>query len=199
MIVTVASLKGGVGKTTTAVHIASYLQQRKPTLLIDGDDNRSSLKWHRRGAGLPFTICDEMQGPKFAREFENIVVDTAAGLSGDELETLAEGCDVLVIPCSPDALALDVMSDMVDALRKLKVDRYRILLTMVPPKPNTDGEEAREMLEELGFPLFKGWTRFYLAYKKATAAGVPVYGVKRDPNAKEAWKDYEAVCEELFG
>lgn len=40
MIITVASFKGGVGKTTSAVHLAAYFQQDKPTLLIDGDPNR---------------------------------------------------------------------------------------------------------------------------------------------------------------
>jgi chromosome partitioning protein len=197
MIVTVASFKGGVGKTTSAIHIASYLQQQKPTLLIDGDANRSSLRWHRRGPGLPFKVCDEMQGPRFAREFEHIVIDTAARPSPDELETLTEGCDVLVVPCSPDALSMDVLGEMVDSLRGVKMERFRVLLTMVPPKPNTDGQEAKETLEELGFPLLEGFVRWYHAFKKAAVAGVPVCDVKRDPNAREAWRDYETVCREL--
>jgi chromosome partitioning protein len=48
MILTVASFKGGVGKTTTAVHLAAYLQKKSPTLLIDGDPNRSASKWTTR-------------------------------------------------------------------------------------------------------------------------------------------------------
>ena len=39
MIVTVASFKGGVGKTTTALHLAAYCQTLAPTLLVDGDLN----------------------------------------------------------------------------------------------------------------------------------------------------------------
>jgi chromosome partitioning protein len=198
MIVTVTSFKGGVGKTTSAIHIAAFLQRHKPTLLIDGDANRSSLRWHRRGPGLPFKVCDEVQGPKYARQFEHIVIDTAARPPEDELQTLADGCDVLVIPCSPDALSLDVLGDMVDALRGINVDRFRVLLTQVPPKPNTDGQEARETIVDLGFPLFDGFIRFFHAHKKAAVAGVPVCDVKKDPNAKEAWKDYEGICRELL-
>ena len=37
MIITVTSYKGGVGKTTTAIHLATYLQTLAPTLLIDGE------------------------------------------------------------------------------------------------------------------------------------------------------------------
>jgi len=63
MFVTVASYKGGAGKTTTAVHLAAYLQRHAPTLMIDGDPNRSATRWAKRGS-MPFTIADEKEGAR---------------------------------------------------------------------------------------------------------------------------------------
>src|SRR4051812_6121066 len=133
MIVTVASFKGGVGKTTTAVHLAAFLQDNAPTMLVDGDPNRSASGWDRKG-GLPFKV-DERQSIRHSRDFEHIVIDTQARPSQEDLTELVKGCDLLVIPATPDSLSLEALLLTVDALQQLNAERYRILLTMVPPKP----------------------------------------------------------------
>lgn len=195
MIITVASFKGGVGKTTTAFHIAAYLNEKAKTLLIDGDPNRSVLSWAARGE-LPFKVVDERSAAMHARQYDHIVIDTEARPEYEDLKALADGCDLLILPTTPDALALDALTLTVDALKKLGTSKFKILLTVVPPRPEKDGEEAREALQEAGLPLFKAEIRRFAAYKKAALAGVPVYKVKA-ANAKEAWDDYKAVGKEI--
>ena len=152
MIITVASFKGGVGKTTTAVHLATYLHAKGETLLIDGDPNRSATGWAKRG-DLPFKVIDERQAAKHAPKYQHIVIDTQARPEQEDLEALAEGCDLLILPTTPDALSLDALMQTVDALKSLGSEQYRILITRIPSKPRRDGEEAREMLREAGLPL----------------------------------------------
>ncbi len=196
MIVTVASFKGGVGKTTTAIHLAAYLSSKAKTLLIDGDLNRSASSWAKRGE-LPFSVIDERQAAKQARHFEHIIIDTQARPEQEDLEALADGCDLLVIPTTPDALSLDAMMLMVNVLGKLGSDRYKVVITIIPPKPSKDGDEARKTLIEASLPLFKTGIRRLVAFQKAALAGVPVYAVD-DPRAKQGWADYQALGWELL-
>ncbi len=195
MIITVTNFKGGVGKTTTALHLAAYLQQDKPTLLIDGDLNRSATGWSKRGE-LPFKVVDERQAARYARSYEHVVIDTQARPSPDDLQALAGGCDLLVIPTTPDMLSIDALMLMVDVLKAMKVSHYRILLTMTPPKPSRDADEARELFLEAGLPVMQNTVRRLVSFQKAALSGVPVYSVK-DPRAQQGWQDYLSVGKEL--
>lgn len=195
MIVTVASFKGGVGKTTTAVHLAAYFQLKSPSLLIDGDPNRSATGWTKRGE-LPFRVADERQAARFSREFEHIVIDTEARPEEDDLKALADGCDLLIIPTTPDAMAIDALIQTVAALEKIGSSRYRILLTIVPPKPSRDGEDARELMRERSLPLFEADVPRLVAFQKAALRGVPVSRVN-DARADAAWQSYFRVGQEI--
>ena len=195
MYITVAGFKGGVGKTTTAVHLAAYFQKKGETLLVDGDPNRSATGWGQRG-NLPFKVVDLMQAARQSPKFEHVIIDTAARPNRDEIEALVEGCDLLVLPTSPDALSIDALFQTVELLQEFGSDRARILLTMVHPKPIKMAQMAREALSDL--PLFDSMVRRYICYEKASLQGVPVYEVK-DRMARIAWGDYMAVGKEILG
>ncbi len=197
MIITVASFKGGVGKSTTSIHLASYFSNegKNNVLLLDGDANRSVSNWAARG-NLPFKVADERHAAKYSRDADHIIIDTAARPNEEDLKTLAEGCDLLILPCVPDVLSLEAMMLTVETLKKLKSDSYKVLLTIVPPKPNRDGDEARKSLLKAELPLFDASIRRFQAYKKAALLGVTVDKVN-DSKSKIAWNDYQDVGKEI--
>ena len=198
MVITVTSYKGGVGKTTTAVHLAAYLQRRAPTLLVDGDAIRSATKWGQRGTGqgLPFKVVTHAQMVSHIRHYEHIIIDTEGNPTDDDFRDLATHCDLLVIPAVPESVATDGLTHTLTKLQELANDRYKVLLTMVPPKPRIEGDQLRAMLVENGIPVFKTEIPRLAAFEKAAAEGVPVYGVK-DGRAARAWDAYEAAGKEI--
>jgi chromosome partitioning protein len=197
MIITVVSYKGGVAKSTTAAHIAAYLQQHHgTTVLIDGDKNRSLMKWAKRGS-FPYPVVDERETPKVSREYKNIVIDTRADPEPEDFEYLAKGCDLLIVPTTPDRLALDALVEIVQTLKGVAPDRYKILITKVPPKPNRSGEQAQGILKEHGLPVLNQMISYLMAFQKAADEGVLVHEVK-DPNAPRAWDEYRKAIEEAL-
>lgn len=195
MIVTVCGFKGGIGKSTSAVHLAAYLAGFAPTVLVDGDPNRSATGWAKRGP-LPFKVVDERQIARAAREHEHVIVDTPARPSREDLEALAAGCDLIVLPTLPNLLDLDALMGIVETLASIGTDKFRVLLTVVPPKPSRDGDEARAALVSAGLPVFTGSIRRATAFTKAAVSGCVVSEVK-DARAAEAWSDYVAVGKEI--
>ena len=74
-------------------------------------------------------------------------MDTEARPGNADFEALAKGCDLLVIPTVPASLDTDMLILTLEAARKLAADKYRVLLTKVPPPPEPDGPQLRAVLQ----------------------------------------------------
>src|SRR5690625_3981010 len=195
MVGTVAAHEGGVAKTTLTVHIAAALQLDAPTLLID-EEGAGATDWAEHGL-LPFETVLESEAAQRYGQYQHHVIDTGARITPALLQSLSGSSDFLVIPTTPDALALSALVKMLEALSALDQRRYGILLTIAPPRPSRDAEDARAVLsEDLGLPVLETVIPRAVAYQKAALAGVTVDEGK-GPRAAEAWSAYQGAVKEI--
>jgi chromosome partitioning protein len=192
MRILIASLKGGVGKTTTAIHLAGVLSEHAKTLLVDADPAMGALEWAARGNGLGFEVV--LPNDAKPKRFEHVVVDTRAQPKAKTLDEFMRKADLLIVPCSPSALALETLPRLQEELKGLPI---KALLTIAPPPPSRDAERAVKRLEWLGLARFQTIMRRYAALEKAAITGCLVRDA-RDPKAQNAWADAQALASEVL-
>ena len=205
MDICVLGLKGGIGKTTTAIHIAAYMQRFGETLLIDADKNGSALQWAEKGL-LPFNVCNVEGSVKHIRKAKHIITDTKARPEKEEIKAVAEEYDLLILPTPPKALDMEALLKTRDMLIDYGTN-YKVLLTITPPPrrrpgggekiPSTKEKEARELLEMEELPIFKSTIYQYTAVEKSPLSGVTVDKYD-DSYSAIAWQCYENLGREIY-
>ena len=106
---------------------------------------------------------------------------------------MLKGCDLLILPTTPDVVSLE---PMLETARALGEASYRALLTIVPSKPSREGEAMGDDLRENSVPIFEAMIRRAAGFQKAALAGIPIKAMTgRD---RLSWLDYEAVGKEIM-
>jgi chromosome partitioning protein len=199
VIITIAAYKGGVGKTTTAVMVAGVLSATKPTLLVDRDRVQGALRWYRKGT-FPFAaVGTDDTTADLIRRYRlegNVVIDTPAAPRPEELVAFGNLSDVVLIPSTPDALAIEALVDTVRDLRRADVP-FRIVLVAVPPFPSREGPRARAAFKGAGLPVLATEVPRAAAFHRAALEGLLVRDVK-DRRAANLWGAYQKVTNELL-
>ena len=190
--ITLVSRKGGVSKTTSALHLAAALKAMgKDVLLVDDDPNRPLLSWAAKGR-LGIDVRSPQQLGRLDKAYDLYVWDSRAHPQKSELEELITDTDLLVLPTTTDELDLEALAAMkadMDLVGE-KVAPAVVIVTRTQPN-SREGERLAADLREAGFDVAEPCVRRYAAYNRARVTGTHVGEV---PGGEAAWADYQALA-----
>lgn len=207
MIYAVVNSKGGVGKTTTAVHLATMLSRTGNTLMIDGDPQASAASWaawRRENPNYtpsPTTTCLTgkailSEGKQLAAGFDNVVVD-AGGRDSVSLRSALLLAQMAIIPVGASNLDAAAMTDLltvVDLARDYNPDLdVRVLLTRIDPRTK-DAADMLAFLNEQQLTVLPTKICERVAFRRAIGEGAIVQEMGKD---QAAVTEMEAFLKEV--
>jgi len=192
--IVVLNPKGGSGKTTIAINLASYLASRGHTpVLMDFDPQGSSLRWvkKRQPSQPPIHVIAAFEkDTRTTRAFQlrvpdeatHVVVDTPAALPGQDLPAMTRDAHKIIVPVLPSDIDIHACSRCIrDLLLIAKIHREdnRIGVVANRIRRNTLIYQALiRFLHTLGIPIV-ATIRDSQNYVRAAELGVGVHEMKR--------------------
>jgi chromosome partitioning protein len=207
MIIAIANTKGGVGKTTLAVHLAAWLHEKGySVILADCDTQRSSSEWVRQAVpdirALKLEDPDEVLNelPKLRNEADFIVAD-GPGSQTEMSRALLLRADFAVVPCKASMLEVRALAKATEVLRQSQDIRNGLpqavaVLSMVGQKYKLT-KDMKEAADALQLTLADAAITLRQIYADAPGQGTVVW--KMGAKGKEAAKEIDTVFTELLG
>ena len=206
LMITVGGLKGGIGKSTTSVFLATAIARRRlkkaaplKPLLVDADpQSQTAYDWAQIAVSRDYTLpwqclpwaTDDL--PAKVRGMQDLCSDVVTDVGGETSKMFRASvsvCPELIIPVRPNLIELRRIPATIEAAREVEnltgTKVYpRVLLVCVDTRAG-DADVAREFLAKNKVPVMKAHIRQGVLYPR-TFGHVP-----------DELGDYDAVLNEI--
>jgi chromosome partitioning protein len=206
MIITVANSKGGVGKSTLAVHLAAWLhEQGRKVTLADCDTQQSSSEWIREAVpevkavrlDNPDVILNEL--PILSQEADFVVAD-GPGSQTETSRALLLRADMAIVPCKASMLEIRALAKATEVLRQAQdirggVPNAVIVLSMVGLNYRLT-KDMKDAAAALQLPLAKKSMILRQIYADAPGQGAVVW--QMGSRAREAASEVDELFRSIL-
>jgi chromosome partitioning protein len=189
--IAIASQKGGTGKTTLGVHLATAATLAGfDAVVIDLDPQQSAAAWgDDRGDAAPEVISGQATRLPALLEaaqgqgFDLVVIDT--GPNADvAARRAAELADLVLIPCRPAAFDLKAIRTTIDLVEVTRAHAF-VVFNAAPIRSRAQMDEARDVVKGLGAEIAPVIISHRAAYGHSVIGGKTAQEFEPDGKAAE--------------
>jgi len=175
--------KGGAGKTTLAINLATTLHQQTPIYLLDADPQGSVIHWAAMvdSQSVPQVIDATEDVGDAVRQHrdraQHVLIDCPPQLHSVQTQAALEHCDVAVIPVLPSPLDLWATVAVADAITDVQQTNpgLRALLVINQLEPRTRlSRLVRDAIKELEIPAAETTLHRRMIYRASVLEGKSV-------------------------
>jgi chromosome partitioning protein len=206
MIISVTNSKGGVGKSTVAVHLAAWLfEQGHRVTLADCDTQQSSSEWIREAA--PEVNAVRLDNPEMIlkdlpllQADADFVVADGPGSQTETSRALLLRADLAIVPCKASMLEVRALAKATEVLRvcqdiRAGLPKAIIVLSMVGKNYRLT-QDMKHAAAALELPLAKRPLILRQIYADAPGQGAVVWNM--GSRGREAGEEISDVFRELL-
>lgn len=188
-IIALLGNKGGAGKTTLAVNLASALNRSNKTLLLDADPQQSSSQWRVLSSlvdSVPVFNASSsvaMSVNAQAKNYKHLFIDCPPSVHSDQTKDALRLADWAIIPVLPSPLDLWASVKIEEEIEhaREKNPKLKAMLVVNQLEPRTRLSQAiRNATKELATPTAETAIRRRVVYRSTVLEGRSVFdaGVK---------------------
>ena len=209
MIISVTSLKGGVGKSTITQNLAvCFANSGYKVCIADADTNQSAMRWSGlRDEELPkvpaFGTLEKTMASNIKQlnnDYEIVLIDGTPSLDKVTSKIILMA-DIVLIPILPSGLDIWATEQFLERLQDARDQREKeipafFILNQFQSNLNLN-KEFKEVLNETGIPVLTSALRNRVAYREAVIKGLGVYEFKDDKAKSEFIALYNEILSKI--
>src|SRR5579883_2457084 len=207
-VISLVGQKGGSGKSTIAVCLASELMQRgKSVLLVDTDPQATVKTWGAVATeggrkiptivGLGANMHQPGQLDRIAPTFDLTIIDSPPRHADTQRSALMVS-SLALLPCGPSSSEIWALASSVELVAEAqKINTAlvpRILITRKQSRTAL-GKQSREALAVLEIPVLKSELGYRVSYQECLGVGL---GVTQYAPRDQAAVEVKALTDELL-
>jgi len=203
-VIAIAGNKGGVGKTTLSLNLATALSQNNSVIILDADPQGSSFQWREiadndDAINVQMVSEDiEKQVAALQNDYQYIVIDCPPSVHASQTTEVLNFCNLVLIPVQPSPIDLWATVHIEEAVAKARQKNSPLAALLIINQielRSTLSRLVRDALAEIDLPVAKTAIRRRAIYRNSIMEGKTIFDMGK--KASDAITELNQLIEEI--